>query len=42
VRRSPTAQFKAACLACYDSDMIMSFKDGGTEDIFNGENTKAA
>ena len=22
--------------------MIVSFKDGGTEDIFNGENTKAA
>jgi toxin HigB-1 len=28
--------------SCYDGDMIQAFKNAGTEDIFNGENTKAA
>ena len=28
--------------SCYDVNMIQSFKDAGTQDIFNGENTKAA
>ena len=28
--------------SCYYGDMIQAFKNAGTEDIFNGENTKAA
>ena len=28
--------------SCYHNVMIVSFQDEGTEDIFNGENTKAA
>ena len=29
-------------LSCYQIPMIVSFKNAGTEDIFNGENTRAA
>ncbi len=29
-------------MSCYDTGMIQSFKNTGTEDIFNGENTKGA
>jgi len=29
-------------MSCYDVGMIQSFKNMGTEDIFNGENTKVA
>jgi proteic killer suppression protein len=29
-------------MSCYDVGMIQSFKNSGTENIFNGENTKAA
>ena len=28
--------------SCYYNNMIQSFKNTGTEDVFNGENTKAA
>ena len=28
--------------SCYHNNMIQSFKNTGTEDVFNGENTKAA
>ena len=31
-----------AWFPCYHTDMIQSFKNTGTEDIFNGENTRAA
>ena len=31
-----------AGLPCYHHGMIRSFKDAGTEDIFNGENTRTA
>jgi proteic killer suppression protein len=29
-------------MSCYDGGVIQSFKNAGSEDIFNGENTKAA
>lgn len=29
-------------MSCYHKMVIQSFKDAGTEDVFNGENTKAA
>ena len=29
-------------MSCYDVGMIQAFKNTGTEDIFNGENTKGA
>ena len=29
-------------MPCYHDNMIVTFKDRGTEDIFNGVNTKAA
>jgi proteic killer suppression protein len=33
---------EVARLPCYYVNVIVSFKDAGTEDIFNGINTKAA
>lgn len=33
---------EVARLPCYHVNVIVSFKDAGTEDIFNGTNTKAA
>lgn len=40
--RAKFSGLEIAGLPCYHVGMIQSFKNAGTEDIFNGENTKAA
>jgi proteic killer suppression protein len=43
--RSPRSQkkpFAVAWTPCYRALVIRSFANGGTEDVFNGRNTKAA
>jgi proteic killer suppression protein len=35
-------EFALAYIPCYYVIVIQSFRDAGTEDVFNGENTKAA
>jgi len=39
---SAVSGLKFAWILCYHSLMIITFNDQGTEDIFNGKNTKAA
>jgi len=39
---TPTLEIGIAWESCYIGTMIVSFKDQGTEDIFNGKNTKVA
>ena len=39
---SLNSTLEIARLPCYYVNVIVSFKDAGTEDIFNGINTKAA
>lgn len=34
--------FLVTCLPCYHVKVIISFKDGGTEDVFNGRETRIA
>ena len=38
----PFQNFVVTCLPCYHVLMIASFKDGATEDLFNGVNSKRA
>lgn len=42
IRRKPQFRLAIARLPCYHAIMIRSFKNVGTEAIFNGDNTKEA
>ena len=41
-RRNGRHWRKVACIPCYRGTMITSFRDRGTQDVFNGKRTRAA